>query len=158
MAVGLTAGGISMPGEKVAFLVRGAQPVADPGFRQDVLWLLGVGLDLLAELADVDAQILGVGELIASISSMRFFTGIVSRCPPDCRWLHERALCAAFRSGREVPAHSGNRRRPISPRVDLRETSFAAGLFPALRRSEDGHGHWGPPVNPFADRCKSCSR
>ena len=45
-------------------LVRRAQPVADAGFGQHELRALGIGFDLLPELADIDPQILRVGQLI----------------------------------------------------------------------------------------------
>src|SRR5947199_2959862 len=47
--------------------IRGAEPVADAGFGQRELRALGIGLDLLAELADIDAQILRVSELVPQL-------------------------------------------------------------------------------------------
>src|SRR5215831_1778547 len=41
--------------------VRRAQPVADAGLRQDVARALWIGLDLLAQRADIDPEILDVG-------------------------------------------------------------------------------------------------
>src|SRR5665213_3138555 len=42
--------------------VGSAQPVTDAGFGQDVLGTVWLGLDLLPELADIDAQVLSVCE------------------------------------------------------------------------------------------------
>jgi len=44
--------------------VRRPQPVADAGLRQNIVRALGIGFDLLPELADIDAQVLCVGEVV----------------------------------------------------------------------------------------------
>ena len=45
-------------------LVRRPQAVADAGLGQNIVRALGIGFDLLPELAHIDAQILCVGEVI----------------------------------------------------------------------------------------------
>src|SRR6476469_9903473 len=45
-------------------LIPRLQPVPDPRLGQHILWALRIGFDLLAELADVDAQILRIGQLV----------------------------------------------------------------------------------------------
>jgi hypothetical protein len=47
-----------------AQLIPRPQPVPDPRLRQHELRALGVGFDLLAELADIDAQILRVRQFV----------------------------------------------------------------------------------------------
>src|SRR5690242_8224941 len=47
--------------------IRRAQAIADTGLGQEQLRTLGIGLDLLAELADINAQILRVGQLIPQL-------------------------------------------------------------------------------------------
>src|SRR4051812_49025050 len=43
--------------------VVGRDPIADAGFGEDDLRVFRVGLDLLANLADIDAQILGIAHV-----------------------------------------------------------------------------------------------
>ncbi len=45
-------------------LIRRAQAIADAGFSQHVLRSLGIGFDLLPELAHIDPQILRIRQLI----------------------------------------------------------------------------------------------
>src|SRR5665213_2439071 len=52
--------------------VRGAQPVTDAGFGQDVLGTVWLGLDLLPQLADIDAQVLRVGQRIPQLTKQEF--------------------------------------------------------------------------------------
>src|SRR3954469_24588669 len=47
--------------------IRRAQPVADAGLGQHELRTLRVGLDLLPELAHIDAQILRVGQFVPQL-------------------------------------------------------------------------------------------
>ena len=47
--------------------VRRPQPVADAGLRQNIVRALGIGFDLLPELADIDAQILCVGQFVPQL-------------------------------------------------------------------------------------------
>ena len=51
---------------------RRAQPIADPGFGEDVLRLLGIGFDLLPQLPHVDAKILGVGQIVPQLAEQEF--------------------------------------------------------------------------------------
>jgi hypothetical protein len=44
--------------------IRRAQPIADPGFGQDVFRLLDVILDLLPQLPDVHSQVLRVSQIV----------------------------------------------------------------------------------------------
>jgi hypothetical protein len=45
-------------------LIRRAQPIANAGFGQDELRALRIAFDLLPELANIDPQILRVGQFI----------------------------------------------------------------------------------------------
>ena len=44
--------------------VRRAQPVADAGLGEHVVRAFGIGLDLLSQLAHIDAQILRIGQIV----------------------------------------------------------------------------------------------
>ena len=61
--------------------LRRAQPVANAGFGEDILRTLGIGFDLLPELADIDPQILGVGQIIPKLAEQKFmrehFAGVL---------------------------------------------------------------------------------
>src|ERR1700752_1248446 len=52
--------------------IGGAQPVTDSGFCEDVMRALGIGFDLLPKLADIDAQILRVGEIAPQLAQQEF--------------------------------------------------------------------------------------
>ena len=45
-------------------LIGRAQPIADAGLGENVLRLFGIGFDLLPQLAHIDPQILGVGQIV----------------------------------------------------------------------------------------------
>ena len=60
--------GLAPQDDGLALLIRRAQPIADAGFGQDVLRPLGIGLDLLPELAHIDPQILRVGQLVPQLA------------------------------------------------------------------------------------------
>src|SRR5580700_12317749 len=51
-------------GKAPVMLIRRAQAIADAGFGQNIFRLFDIVLDLLAQLADIDAQILRVGEVV----------------------------------------------------------------------------------------------
>ena len=55
------------PGHALAS-IRRPQPVADAGLGEDVVRALGIGLDLLPQLAHLDAQILRIGELVPQLA------------------------------------------------------------------------------------------
>jgi len=53
-------------------LIGGAQPVTDSGFGENVMRALGIGLDLLPKLPDIDAQILRVSEIAPQLAQQEF--------------------------------------------------------------------------------------
>src|SRR6516164_1095019 len=52
--------------------VRRPQPIANAGLSENVLRPLRIGLDLLAQLTHIDAQVLGVGEIIPQLAKQKF--------------------------------------------------------------------------------------
>ena len=53
-------------------LIRGTQPIADTRFSEDILRLLGIGLDFLPELPNIYPQILRVGQIVPQFSEQKF--------------------------------------------------------------------------------------
>ena len=60
--------------------VRRPQPIADAGLGQDVVRPLGVGLDLLPQLAHIDAQILRVGQIVPQLASRNLWVSTLPAC------------------------------------------------------------------------------
>ena len=50
-----------------SLLIGRAQAIADAGLGQHELWPLGIDLDLLAQLTDIDAQILRIRQLVPQL-------------------------------------------------------------------------------------------
>ena len=59
------------------------QPIADAGFGHDVLRPLGVRLDLVAQLAHVHAQVLGICQIVPKLAQQDLvgeqFTGVLNQ-------------------------------------------------------------------------------
>ena len=53
-------------------LVRRTQPVTDSRFGENVVRPFRVGFDLLAKLADIDSQILGIGQIVPQFAEEEF--------------------------------------------------------------------------------------
>jgi|ERR1019366_4652057 hypothetical protein len=53
-------------GRWLGFAARQLEPVAEPGFREDISGFRGVSLDLLAKLVDDDVQVLDLVAIIWS--------------------------------------------------------------------------------------------
>src|SRR6266699_3794432 len=55
-------------------VVRAGKPVADPGFRQDVLWLGRIGFDLFSKVGDEDAQVVGLIAIVRAPYRLKQFS------------------------------------------------------------------------------------
>jgi hypothetical protein len=50
--------------------LRRPQTIADPGFGEEILRPLRIGFDLLAQLADIDAEILRINTVIREMQAL----------------------------------------------------------------------------------------